>query len=158
MLDPRRRLFAHRLFRGACLRMPVPGGALLVKDVGRLGRDLARTVLVDNTPAVRARSPARLLLARKSGCHTLPWPRSAPVALQFPAVEPLIRCVTIGGVLLAGLRPTWRVGVSTAPRGQARWHGDAWGAAERPLRAAAPLCARSLRTSLTTASRWAPGS
>lgn len=41
---------------------------------------------------------------------------------------------------------------------QARWHGDAWGAAERPLRAAAPLCARSLRTSSTTASRWAPGS
>jgi hypothetical protein len=67
MLDPRRRLFAHRLFRGACLRVPVPGGALLVKDVARLGRDLARTVLVDNTPAVRSRSRRWLVLTRKTG-------------------------------------------------------------------------------------------
>ncbi len=56
MLDPHRRLFAHRLYRGACLRVPSPGDArlaLLLKDLGRLGRDLARTVLIDNTPAVR---------------------------------------------------------------------------------------------------------
>ena len=56
ILDPGRRLFAHRLFRDACLRVPSqhqPGVAFLMKDLSSLGRDLATTCIIDNTPTVR---------------------------------------------------------------------------------------------------------
>ena len=68
MLDPHRRLFAHRLYRGACLRVPSPGDArlaLLLKDLGRLGRDLSRTVLIDNTPVVRWNGTCRGRLCKR---------------------------------------------------------------------------------------------
>ena len=56
MLDPGGRLFAHRLYRHNCL--PVPSsfhhsGSLMMKDLSSLGRNLAATFMVDNTPQVR---------------------------------------------------------------------------------------------------------
>ncbi len=65
ILDPERRIFAHRLYRDSCLRAPScsqPGLAFLMKDLASLGRDLSTTFIVDNTPTVRSRHlhvPAR---------------------------------------------------------------------------------------------------
>ncbi|CAM9853539.1 unnamed protein product, partial [Heterosigma akashiwo] len=52
-LDPGGQLVEHRLFRGACL----PVGRLFLKDLALLGRDLRRTVLVDDAPHAYALQP-----------------------------------------------------------------------------------------------------
>lgn len=46
LIDPKRRMVKHRLFRDSCLN--VDGNYL--KDLSVLGRDLRTTVLVDNSP------------------------------------------------------------------------------------------------------------
>uniref|UniRef100_A0A0D9W1E8 FCP1 homology domain-containing protein n=1 Tax=Leersia perrieri TaxID=77586 RepID=A0A0D9W1E8_9ORYZ len=46
ILDPKRRLFRHRIYRESCVY--VEGNYL--KDLSVLGRDLARVVIVDNSP------------------------------------------------------------------------------------------------------------
>jgi CTD small phosphatase-like protein 2 len=46
ILDPTRRLIRHRIYRDACV--VVNGG--YVKDLSGLGRDLAHTAIVDNSP------------------------------------------------------------------------------------------------------------
>lgn len=84
-LDPSGTLFSARLYREACIRVaprpegrarleaaaaaststssssfrpPPLGGAWVMKDLAALGRPLARTVLVDNTPTVFGYQPA----------------------------------------------------------------------------------------------------
>ncbi|CAD7702753.1 unnamed protein product [Ostreobium quekettii] len=48
ILDPGRRFFKHRVFRESCVELM----GMYFKDLTLLGRDLARTVIVDNQPQV----------------------------------------------------------------------------------------------------------
>ena len=46
LFDPNGEFFHHRLYRQHCLQ-PSPG--LYVKDLSRLGRDLSKTIIIDNS-------------------------------------------------------------------------------------------------------------
>ncbi|EFJ42365.1 hypothetical protein VOLCADRAFT_36131, partial [Volvox carteri f. nagariensis] len=53
-LDPSGKLFAHRIYREGTLRTEF---YQCVKDMARVGRDLAKTVLVDDTPLAFLHQP-----------------------------------------------------------------------------------------------------
>lgn len=81
LLDPQDRgIITHRLFRESCVYLH----GLYVKDLGRLGRDLSRTLLVDNSPASFLLHPERAV-----ACRSWYWGDGAGDA-ELDALLPLL--------------------------------------------------------------------
>jgi RNA polymerase II subunit A small phosphatase-like protein len=83
-IDASGRLIVHRLYRAAAVETRCYPA---VKDLSRVGRDLARTVLVDDTPAAFLRQPA-------NGLPVLAFRGDADDRLLAEAVLPMLR---VGG-------------------------------------------------------------
>ena len=92
VLDPGRRVFAHCLCRGAC----VQGFNSFIKDLSVLGRDLATTVIVDNSPQAFSFQPDNGIPIRSyfDGKDDRELPRLLPVLqrlAQADDVRPILR-------------------------------------------------------------------
>ena len=62
VLDPKRKLFRHRVYRDSCVFFD--GNYL--KDLSVLGRDLSRVIIVDNSPQVLSSLYATLFISSYS--------------------------------------------------------------------------------------------
>lgn len=58
VLDPKRKIFRHRVYRESCVL--VEGN--YIKDLSVLGRDLARVIIIDNSPQVHIENSLLLLI------------------------------------------------------------------------------------------------
>lgn len=83
VLDPTRTLIAHRLYRESC----VLSKGTFVKHLGVLGRDLATTLIVDNTPQAFATHP-------DNGVPILSWVGCGNDA-EFPRLVPFLAAAAI---------------------------------------------------------------
>lgn len=82
----------HRLYRESCLFLQ----GLYVKDLSRLGRDLAQTVIIDN-------SPASFLLQPENGVSIKSWfsdPEDRELEHLLESLRVLVECENVA---------TWRM-------------------------------------------------
>lgn len=98
LLDPKK-LITGRLFREHCTRQ----GQIYIKDLGRLGRPLSQTLIIDNSPHSFAMHP-------KYAIPILSWfddPRDTELPEMTPFLEDLTKVSDVSSVLDAS-KP-WRV-------------------------------------------------
>ncbi|RUS21505.1 HAD-like domain-containing protein [Endogone sp. FLAS-F59071] len=73
-LDPEKRLISHVLSQERCIELHVAGVSCYVKDLELLGRDLRRTVIIDNSPHAATFNLSNLIpIESFFGCEEDQW-------------------------------------------------------------------------------------
>eukprot|EP00826_Nyctotherus_ovalis_P053612 TRINITY_DN6992_c0_g1_i14.p2 TRINITY_DN6992_c0_g1~~TRINITY_DN6992_c0_g1_i14.p2 ORF type:complete len:114 (+),score=13.53 TRINITY_DN6992_c0_g1_i14:588-929(+) len=80
LLDPERKLVKHRLYRNSCMAF----NSLFVKDLNVLGRDLGKTVIVDNSPNAFAFHVRANLNCRRTTRFSFALTLGAKLTPRFP--------------------------------------------------------------------------